>query len=808
MRISFYKQLTARKMLSLFVTLLTTCWIAQAQDGEHEVKGTVRDAATNEPLIGAIVRVADNPQKAVAVTDVNGAFTIKLLNRTEAFILLTHIGYEETKVLLRAGKANVIKMSESKEGLSEVEVKGERVRDEGTKSLSQVSLGAELLERNSTASLGAALAQIDGVSFASMGANIQLPVIHGLYGNRILILNNGFKHGFQNWGNDHAPEIDIAGAGNITVVKGAAGVRYGPDALGGAIVVERSGLPFNTALHGSLSTGFQSNGRGGFLLFNMGQGTEKFSYHLGGKANFVGDRRAPDYLLTNTGAREYSFNAGARYRSGNFDAKVHYSYVNQNLGILRASIGSSGPALIRNFEAEQPTFIRPFSYAINEPNQLAEHHLASVTANWYASDNNQFTLKYGVQINQRNEFDVRRNAELPIIDLDLTTHDAQFEWRHVRGKILEGAIGVQVFSQSNINNPGTNNTPFIPNYRNTRLSAFWVENLTFGQQSLELGLRYDFEDNAVSGRDRAQVGFSDAFTFSNLTLAVGYVNELSSTTTFRANLGSGWRPPNMAELYSFGQHEARSMFGLLRYEPDEAGRITASRVVPLRESEILPEQSYKLINELEVRGESSRLSLSAYANYIRNFIFNRPIGVLGTARGPMPTFVFDQADALFAGLDATYEHTFSETLQGTAGASFIWSRNVQRDEPLINQPPINLRYALEWAKRKVGFFDELTVSLEPSYTFRQFQAPRFISARDLVEGNVELAIDAEIFDFQEAPPGYFLLSAFAEAKKNRFSASLRVNNALNTRYRDYLNAMRYFADDLGINAIISVQYKF
>jgi len=93
-----------------------------------------------------------------------------------------------------------------------------------------------------TQTLASVISEVEGVSFASVGSNVQLPVIHGLYGNRVLILNNGLKHGFQNWGTDHAPEIDIASANRVTIVKGAAGVRYGPEALGGAIIVEADPL--------------------------------------------------------------------------------------------------------------------------------------------------------------------------------------------------------------------------------------------------------------------------------------------------------------------------------------------------------------------------------------------------------------------------------------------------------------------------------------------------------------------------------------------------------------------------------------
>ena len=40
------------------------------------------------------------------------------------------------------------------------------------------------------------------------GSGISKPVIHGLFGNRVTILNNGITQSGQQWGNDHAPEID------------------------------------------------------------------------------------------------------------------------------------------------------------------------------------------------------------------------------------------------------------------------------------------------------------------------------------------------------------------------------------------------------------------------------------------------------------------------------------------------------------------------------------------------------------------------------------------------------------------------
>ncbi|MGY6520777.1 MAG: TonB-dependent receptor [Mongoliitalea sp.] len=800
--------------MSKYVSILTALGlflcqeIVFAQSANPTIEGIIYDAESKKPLIGAIVSALAEPNARTA-TDQDGRFLLSISTNTQQEIEIAYLGYKTQRVTISPGRQASIQLELDEKSLGAVEVRSERIRSEGTKSLSIANIDRETISRNQTASLGALLGNIQGVTFASFGSNIQLPIIHGLYGNRILILNNGFKHGFQNWGSDHAPEIDIQSAESISVIKGAAAVRFGPDALGGAVVTESHSMPFNSRLNGSAVAGFQTNGRGFNTGVNLSEGYENFSWHVGGNVNIVGDRHAPDYMLTNTGAREYSAFGGAKFKiRENLIAKANYSYMRQNLGILRASIGSSGAALIRNFEAERPVIIRDFSYDINEPNQFVSHHLASLKLDWNIDEDNHVSFRYAFQSNGRQEFDVRRNADLPIIDLNLTTQDIQADYNHKLSDRIQGIVGGQLLLQSNSNNPGTGITPFIPNYEGFRASLFVVETLQRGNSEWELGLRYDYERNSVAGRERTQAPFADNFSFSNFTAALGYVSQINPSTTFRSNIGTGWRPPNMAELYSFGQHEARQLFGLLRYYEDAEGNLQNDRVVPMAESGVEAEQSYKWVNELEIRGEKGRFSTSIYANYIANFIFWRPIGVVGTLRGPMPTYIFDQANAFFTGVDLTYEWQHTSNWSSKIGGSYIWSQNVERNEPLINQPPININYELAFDKRNLGPFDRVQVALQPMYTFRQFQAPREVSIRDIIEGNVTIDLNSEIFDFLAPPPGYFLLNGFAKAEKGNLGLSLQVHNALNTRYRDYLNAMRFFADDLGRNIQLSIHYKF
>lgn len=61
-------------------------------------------------------------------------------------------------------------------------------------------------------SLATLLERVSGVSSISTGTTVSKPVIQGMYGNRILIIHNGARQTGQQWGADHAPEVDMNGA--------------------------------------------------------------------------------------------------------------------------------------------------------------------------------------------------------------------------------------------------------------------------------------------------------------------------------------------------------------------------------------------------------------------------------------------------------------------------------------------------------------------------------------------------------------------------------------------------------------------
>lgn len=795
-------------LILLILLLRSTFAFNQTDSCTFSISGQVLDAETKEPIPYASVKLSDDEK--FTITNSEGEFSFDGLCSEENNLIISCLGYSDSICHHhhQHGKSPHFYLTQKVQKLTTVIINAEQSKEEGTKSMAQISVGKAELRTNPTQSLAAAIAKVNGVSFTSTGSNVQIPIIHGLYGNRILVVNNGLKHGFQNWSKDHAPEIDLSSASSVTVLKGASGVRFGPEALGGAILVEPNTLYLNNPLFANVGTAYQTNGRGMFTSIEAGQGYKQWSYFLNATYTKIGDRQSPDYILTNSGKEEKSFGLGTMFHHNNLDVKFYYSYVDQNLALLRSSIAESGNSFVRAINSEEPVIINPFSYDINEPNQLTQHHFGKVEMNWYYSEHARLSFRAGRQFNYRQEFDVRRNADKPIIDLDLITSDYQLEWKHSEWRELDGLIGVHYFSQENLNNPGTGTTAFIPNYTTNRLSAFIVESKKLGKNTFELGARLDFENNDIAGRETSQALFRDKYSFNNITASVGYIRKISESTSFRSNLGTAWRVPNMAELYSFGQRGFRTSFGLLRYYTNEEGNLRTNRVLQLANSNVEVEKGYKLINEFEINKTENRHSFTLYSHYIENYIFERPIAIIGTIRGPMPVFIFDQTNAFFAGADYSWQRDWSRKVSGTFGLSYLWSKNISKNEVLINQPPAQLNYKLNWDTPTFWNLKSSKISFQPQYTFKQFQAPRGISPESIIDGSEQITKDSEIFDFYEAPDGYFLFNVYWSFQWKSLNGQIGVENLLNTRYRDYLNDMGYFADDLGRNILFSLNYSF
>jgi len=803
-------QIVQRILLGLVLLLWVLPVFSQNDSCSYVLKGQVFDRQTEEPLGYVNVRIEGTTIGTVSAED--GSFEIRNLCQAEYDLIFSFVGYKEVRHHHDFYHPDLsVYLAPVDVQLEGVAIEAEANRSD-LRSGTSSKLGGEELDRVRSESLGEAVQGISGVNALSTGQNIVTPVIHGLHSNRILVVNNGLRHEFQNWSTDHAPEIDPSLAASMEVIKGASTVRFGPNAMGGVLLINPAKMELSQPWDVSFGLTAKSNGRSGEGQLKVQRGYKWISFLAEAAYLKQGDLHAPNYNLTNTGKEELSYSAGLRlHPSSNLDFELYYSNFEQELGILRGAVNGNLNDLQRALEADVPNDTRDFSYNIAPPKQEVAHDLVKVKGAWIGKQQS-FNLLYGYQLNRRQEFDVRRGSrlEVPNINLELATHSLDLDWRHPKLGKFTGKFGVQWQLQDNRNIPGTNTVPFVPNFEQQQLGVYLIEAIELGQNTLEAGVRFDYQQMEIAGRTPSNNIFRNELDYQNITATIGFFRELSERSSFRSNIGTAWRAPTIAELYRFGRHLTFIEYGLWRYEVTAEDQITASRVLSQSDRAVPSEKGYKWINTYEYLREDLQMEFTGYVNYIENYIYARPAGLTRTVRGTTPFFIYDQTDALIWGIDATVRREHNAQFKSEGQLSYLWSQQVEDGDNFVGQPPVRLSYSLHY-EPDWDWIERSRFSARLDYYSEQFQAPRTIPVEVLIdagESEVELfANDASDFDIADPPSGYFLLDLGWEANLGPLSWRLALQNALNNSYRNYTNRVRYFADEPGLNVILSLNYK-
>ncbi|WP_332367740.1 TonB-dependent receptor [Spirosoma telluris] len=220
-------------LISVLIRTISLGW-AQSAACNKVVQGRIVGLDTREPLIGATVYIRELQTGTVA--DSTGAFRIDHLCIGKYMIDYQFVGYKTKTVSITVGTDSsrmiaTVQLVPDNQLLKEVVVTEHR--SEAQQLLqTQVSLSGAALDQTRGQSLGESLKSLAGLYSIQTGPSISKPVIHGLYSNRIIILNNGIRQEDQQWGTEHAPQVDQFLASRLTVIKGAASIRYGSDAIG------------------------------------------------------------------------------------------------------------------------------------------------------------------------------------------------------------------------------------------------------------------------------------------------------------------------------------------------------------------------------------------------------------------------------------------------------------------------------------------------------------------------------------------------------------------------------------------------
>lgn len=646
------------------------------------------------------------------------------------------------------------------------------------------SLSEDEMNQSRGKSLGEGLKQLPGVSTLNTGNNVSKPIIHGMHSDRILILNNGVRQESQQWGSEHAPEIDPFVANNLTVVKGAESIRYGANAVGGVILVEPKALRDNVGIDGEIYLIGASNGRQGTTSATLNGNSAKLkglSWRLQGTLKRGGNYKTPNYFMKNTGMREYNFSWGLGYNKEKFGVELFYSQFNSDIAILSAAHIGNLTDLQLAFDAKIPLETSGFSYDIDRPSQHIQHELVKVKTYFLTGDVGKLGLTYARQYNLREEFDkhLPRNNDRaalnkPELQFEITTQTLDLFWEQNRKKHWKTTVGASVIYQENT----IEGRDFIPNFEKLNTGFYFIENWLSKNYKLklEMGVRYDYTyQKAYKFLGRTLT--TPTFTYHAVAASVGAIYKFTEKFSIGVNTGTAFRPPNMSELFSNGVHHGAA-------------------AVEIGDTNLLLEKAWNNTLSVEYNGSKLNVLLDVYSNYINNFIYLAPeLPPTLTIRGAFPTFRYKQTNASFSGVDVNVSYQMPYRLKLISKGSLLKAYNLTQNEWLFGMPADRIENGVQYKIAKYKNFSDAYLGFSWQHVFKQ---TRFEAGSDFVN-----------------PPNAYNLVNFQAGMTLPFNSTktpliigIEINNVFNNVYRDYLNRFRYFSDELGRNITIKLNYKF
>ncbi len=738
--------------------------------------GSVIDNHDDTALVGAVVELGNQ----VIVSDQFGKFEFQNICSGNYSIKISHLECDDfvDQIELTKSQSKTFYLEHHEELIQEIIISRTAKRGELSKA-SSTQTGEELDEKKG-GNFGDLLEGVRGVSLLKTGSTISKPVINGLHSQRILLINNDMRMEGQQWGSEHAPEIDPYAVQSLSVISGAGSVEYGADGIGGVILVEPKHLPDAYGITINPQLAAFSNGRGGSISTDI-YGKKKIfglplSFEAQGSLKKQGNLKSPDYYLDNTGEEEGNFQFRVGYIGDQFQIIGKVSQYNSKLGILTDSHIGNETDLLAIIENGRPFVDRGFSYDILRPRQDILHEIDQIEA-FTDSKIGQWQFSVSRQYNRRSEFD--RSETEPGLNLKTETFSSSLALKHQLAEGWNGKIGTQWQNQDY----RYNGFYLIPEYKQNSLGFYLFEQVQIHPKiTAEAGIRYDKKDftyfipykefrrlddsNLLYNEINGDIGVRKN-KFNNLwSGSSGLTFNATDRLSFSSYAGYGSRQPLPNELYSDGVHHGTALW--------EVGNPNL-------------EVEHSLNIQANANYESSTITaeFNGYLNSISNFTYmlpNQDFDPIFTIRGSFPVYETIQNDAQFIGSNYSVNLPIKDRYSFSTTGSFLLAKDKQLDDYLLFMPANRLNHQF---RAQLSDHWETTIGLQN--VFKQNRIPN----------------PDTVADYVLPPDGYSLWNTQVQYTGtligHSVTTSLFAENILNKTYKDYLDRYRYFADSPGLN---------
>jgi iron complex outermembrane receptor protein len=710
------------------------------------VSGQIRRSGTLKPVATATILVEGTSLQATS--DSEGRFSIPSVPPGTQHLVIAAPGLMPLRVEVGIGAAPpgpLDVLMDAEVHYTEVVSVSPTARDPFESYQPTSVLAGQEFTKELEATLGATLQRQPGVAERSFGPGPSRPVIRGLDGDRVLILEDGQRVGdLSSQSGDHGVTTNPASASRIEVVRGPATLLYGANAIGGLVNVISDTIPTKPlqGFHGAFVADAGSAARelGGAAEFSIGNG--RWVLKAGGSGRTNDDVETPEGTIGNTQRRAAFGNVGLAWTGERGFVGASYGYDDTKYGIP--------------FVEEGQVELTP------------RRHMLAVKAG--ASDLRG--LLQGVRV----DYASRRYKHEEIVAGEVGTRfgndtdELNVLLRHRPAGSLSGTIGGWFLNRSF---DAVGEEALSPPVKEQGAALFFYEELTWPHVTFQFGARanhasFDAED--LTSRDFTDVSgsvgllFRPAAAHDKLTIAL--------------SLARAARNPALEELYFFGPHPGNFAF--------EIGNPTLG--------------SEKALGfDVALRWRAARISgeISYFRNSIDDYIFRNPISEEefdarfghdeeeeGDGHGEFPFIEFVAADSLLQGIEGHADIDVGRGFGLELGLDYVRGELRGSDQPLPRIPPFRLRTGVHYQRNALQLGGEvLAVSKQDRVFGEETPTPGYGTLR--------------------------LFSSYSFDRSGAVHTfTVRLDNATDKLYRNHLSLIKDFVPEMGRNFKVVYTVRF
>lgn len=570
-------------------------------------------------------------------------------------------------------------------------------------------------------SLGETLSQELGVSASGFGPGASRPIIRGLEGSRVKMMENGMAvSDVSGLSNDHAVAAEGAVARQIEILRGPAALLYGSGAIGGLVNVVNERIPTHLeeklvgqaevrygTVDESRNASGSVDGSAGAIGFHVdGNIRRAHDYEIPGP-RVLGDDSSEGRRLDNSFTRQETGGAGASLIG-------KWGHVGASVSLLDSLYGIPSGEGARIDQAQTRYDIDSL---VNTPFEGFE----------------SFKFKLGYTDYEHTELDADNEPETNFTNRSL---ESRWELAHKPVAGWHGTLGMQTENTHFAALSAHEDDTTVPATHSTSVAGFLVEERDFGKLRMNAGVRLETVKRRPEGMQKREFDLTSYSIGGMYPVMPGYSAGLTLSVAQRA--------PATEELYSDGPHHATETFDI--------GNPNFKK-----------ETSHNIELTLQKTTGLLRWKANLFENKVKDFVYGHVTGVLVEEEGEeLRERIFEQADARIRGAEA--EIGYNQQGQGLSMRAFAdTSRGkLERGDSLPLQPATRVGFDIGYRKGAIRSGLSVMRALEqdrlasfeetetPAYTqvganlsytqkYRNHDLTWFLLAKNLLDEDIRLS---------------------------------------------------------------------